>query len=123
MPDFVYAEGVTTPVSTQQQNGVYSQNITFSDCTKMFNVDKEKLFYLTIGAINANKFKTDEIQTENGYVIFIVNRGKYIATVAGIDKDNSVLKITPCNNVYYFPPIITTNIYKFIELNKDAEIK
>ena len=95
------------------------QNISYQDCTKMYNTNKENLFYLSIGSINANKFTIEEIQTNNGYIIFSAGKNKYVATVAKIDKDNSILKITPCNNLYYFQPGIISNIYKYIDLNKD----
>ncbi len=116
----VFAEGVST---APKQSQVVSRSVSYQECTKIFNVNKEKLFYLTIGAVNANRFKTDEIQTENGYVIFSVNKNKYTATIAGVDKENSILKITPYNNVYYFQPEIISNIYKYIEINKDSELK
>lgn len=96
------------------------QNILYDNCTKMYNMEQEKLFYLTLGAINANKFSIDEIQSNNGYIIFAAGKHKYLATIAKIDKDNSILKITPCNNLYYFQPGIITNIYKHIDLNKDT---
>ena len=115
-----YAEVAQTP---QAQSATAYQNINYEDCTKIYNLDKEKLFYLSIGAINANKFKLEEIQTQNGYLIFSTGKNKYLATVAGIDNDNSILKITPCNNLYYFQPGIITNIYKYIDLNKDTELK
>ena len=85
----------------------------------MYNTDKKNLFYLSLGAINANRFKIEEIQTNNGYIIFSTGKNKYLATVSEIDKDNSILKITPCNNLYYFQPGIISNIYKYIDLNKD----
>lgn len=116
----VFAEGVQTP---QTQPATTYQNINYEDCTKIFNLNKEKLFYLSIGAINANKFKLEEIQTQNGYLIFSTGKNKYLATIAGIDNENSVLKITPCNNLYYFQPGIITNIYQYIDLNKDTELK
>ena len=106
-----------------QQSATTYQNINYEDCTKIFNIDKKKLFYLSIGAINANEFKLEEIQTQNGYLIFSTGKNKYLATVAGIDNENSILKITPCNNLYYFQPGIITNIYKYIDLNKDTELK
>ena len=100
-----------------------AQNIAFENCTKMFAVNKEKLFYLTLGAISANRFNVDEIQSESGYVIFSVAKNKYLVTIAGIDASNSILKITPCNDVYIFPPGILINMYKYIELNINTEIK
>ena len=99
------------------------QNIMFQNCTKIFAVNKEKLFYLTLASLSANRFTVDEIQTANGYIIFTVNRNKYLATVASFDSANSILKITPCNNVYNFPPGILLNTFKYIDLNLNTEIK
>ena len=99
------------------------QNIMFQNCTKIFAVNKEKLFYLTLASLSANRFTVDEIQTANGYIIFTANRNKYLATVASVDSANSILKITPCNNVYNFPPGILLNTFKYIDLNLNTEIK
>ena len=111
------AQPVVAPPITQPQN------IVFENCTKMFAVNKEKLFYLTLSAVTANKFSIDEIQCQNGYIIFSAANNKYLANVAGIDADNSILKITPCNNVYFFPPGVLLGMYKYIELNLNTEIK
>jgi hypothetical protein len=89
----------------------------------MFPVNKEKLFYLTMSAVTANKFSIDEIQTQNGYIIFSAANNKYLATIAGIDADNSILKITPCNEIYFFPPGVFLGMFKYIELNLNTEIK
>ncbi len=99
-----------------------SQNIMFEDCTKIFGVNQEKLFYLTLASITANRFNIDEIQSENGYIIFSANRNKYLATIAKVDRTNAILKITPCNNIYNFPPGIITNTFKYIDLNLTAKI-
>lgn len=99
------------------------QNIMFSSCTKLYAVNQEKLFYLTLASLSANKFTIDEIQTANGYIIFSVNRKQYLATVANVDNVNSILKITPCNNIYNFPPGILLNTFKYIDLNLNIEIK
>lgn len=117
----VYAD---TPAQPQAAPAITTpQNIAFETCTKMFAVNKEKLFYLTLGAISANKFTVDEIQTNNGYIIFTAAKNKYLATVAGVDSSNSVLKITPCNDIYFFQPGIIINMFKYIDLNLNVEIK
>lgn len=117
----VSAEGV---VQTQAAPPItVPQNITFGNCTKMYAVNKEKLFYLTLAAVTANKFNVEEIQSNNGYVIFSAARNKYLATVAGIDANNSILKITPCNDIYFFPPGIIINMFKYVELNLNTEVK
>lgn len=120
----VYAEA--TGVVSQPNSAppvTQPQNVDFESCTKMFPVNKEKLFYLTLGAVTANKFSIDEIQTQNGYIIFSAVNNKYLATIAGIDSDNSILKITPCNEIYFFQPGILLGMYKYIELNLNTEIK
>ena len=99
-----------------------SQNIMFENCTKIFGINQEKLFYLTLASISANRFNVEEIQSSHGYIIFSVNRNKYLATISKIDKTNAILKITPCNNVYNFPPGVITNTFKYIDLNMTTKI-
>lgn len=111
------------PQANPAQTATSYQNISYEDCSKIYDTDKVNLFYLTIGAVNANRFKIEEVQTNNGYIIFSTGKNKYLAIVAEIDKKNSILKITPCNNLYYFQPGIISNIYKYIDLNKDIIVK
>ena len=99
------------------------QNVAFEDCTKMFEINKEKLFYLTLGAVSANRFTVEEIQTSNGYIIFTAANNKYLATIAGIDANNSILKITPCNNIYFFPPGVILGMFKYVGININTDIK
>ena len=70
-----------------------------------------------LASISANRFKVEEIQSAYGYIIFSANRNKYTAAVAKVDNKNSILKITPCNNVYNFPPGIITNTFKYIDIS------
>ena len=120
----VFAEPVQT---TGQQPATppitQPQNISFENCTKMFATNKERLFYLTLSAVTANRFSIDEIQSNNGYIIFSAVNNKFLATIAGIDADNSILKITPCNDIYFFPPGVFLGMYKYIELNLNTEIR
>ena len=98
---------------------VTAQNIPFENCTRMFTgVSKENLFMLTLSAISTNKYSVEEIQTKDGYIIFTALKNKYLATVSGIDNNNSILKITPCNDIYFFQASILSNIFKYIEANK-----
>ena len=114
-------QAVTAQI-TAQQAITTPQNIAYANCTKMFTVNKEKLFYLTLGGISANNFTIEEIQTENGYVIFSAAENKYLATIAGIDAQNSILKITPCNDIYFFPPGIFLNMFRYIDLNINTSV-
>lgn len=116
-----YADEIPAVNTVNSQQAIVTpQNILFENCTKIFSTDKENLYYLTLASIVANRFQVDEVQTSNGYVIFTANRNKYLATIAQIDKSNSILKITPCNNVYNFPPGILLNTFKYIELSLNS---
>ena len=124
--NYASAEEVQIAQTSQSQSTpnplTVAQNIMFENCTKIFGVNQEKLFYLTLASISANRFNIDEIQSANGYIIFSANRNKYLASIAKVDKSNAILKITPCNNVYNFPPGIITNTFKYIDLNLTAKI-
>ncbi len=93
------------------------QNVPFEQCTKIFNIDAENLFYLTIAGINANRFQIDEIQSKTGYILFNAVNKEFLASVVKLDSKNSLLRVTPANNVYYFQPGIVLNLFKYIELN------
>ena len=49
-------EQLSVQNQAQQPSITTPQNIPYESCTKMFAVNKEKLFYLTLGAISANNF-------------------------------------------------------------------
>lgn len=95
---------------------VQPQSVDFGVCTRFFKMDSQKLFYLTLASVNANRFKIDEIQSQSGYVLFTAAQKQFLATVVTIDSKNSMLKITPCSNVYVFPIGIVQNMFKYIEL-------
>lgn len=112
----------TTPAVNNQVSPIEPQYVSFHQCTKIFPTDTEKLFYLAIASINANKFKIDEIQSKSGYILFTVVKKQFLLSIATVDKKNAIVKITPTNNNYYFPVGIVTNIFKYIELNIDTPV-
>jgi hypothetical protein len=91
--------------------------VEIENCNKIFKTDCKKLFFLTLSSINANRFTIDEIQSKTGYIIFSVGQRQFLAIVITINAQNSLLKITPCNNDYNFPIGIVQNMFKYIELN------
>ena len=98
------------------------QNIRYEACTKVFAIDNVSLFYLTIASINANRFKIDEIQSKSGYIIFTVVNRKFLASVSNVNTKQSMLKITPVDNNYYFQPGILSNIFAYIDINLNGKI-
>lgn len=103
------------------QSLVTPLNVDFEYCNKIFNVNSERLFYLTIASINANKFRIDEIQTKSGYILFTAANKQFLANISELDSKRSLLKVTPANNIYYFPLGIVVNLFKYIELNTDLQ--
>lgn len=121
------AEGAsvnTAPkVVTQQPAPIQPQPIDFALCNKIYRIDAQRLFYLTLSGVNANRFTIDEIQSKSGYILFTVVKRQYLASVLTIDAKTSMLKITPCDNIYYFPVGIVQNMFKYIELNVNTPIE
>ncbi len=102
---------------------VTPQNVSFEICTKTFAMNSDRLFYLTLAAVNANRFEIKEIQSKTGYILFMAVGKEFLASVISIDKYRSMLKITPANNNYFFAPGIVLNMYKYIELNASEHLQ
>lgn len=101
---------------------VTPQEVSFDACTKTFNMTPDKLFYLAMASANANRFKIDEIQSKTGYILFTAVNKQFLASVVKKDGLHSQLKITPTNNVYYFPPGIVLNFFRYIEFNASSPV-
>lgn len=102
---------------------VTPQNIDFSRCTKVFDFPVEKLFYMSILALNANNFEIEELQSKMGYILFKGAGKSFLMSVVKVTPEKSMLKITPSDNVYIFPYGVVYNIYKYIELNADEQLQ
>jgi len=110
------AQAVEQP--TYKNTVMVPQTLQLGQCVKTFNVHFEKLFFLTETAINSNNYDIEEIQSKGGYIVFSVAQYKFLATIYAFGPSNAILKITPCNNIYTFPPMIITNIFRYIEQNQ-----
>lgn len=111
----VYTQTISTLVTPQ--------NVEFSTCTKEYALNQETLYYLTIAAINANRFEVQELQSKTGYILFRAVNKEFLAAIVKLGVNKSMLKITPTNNNYYFPPGIVLNIFKYIDVNLNESIK
>ena len=114
------ADTYTTQTYTYSPNMstlVTPQNVAFASCTQQYAISQEKLYYLTVAAVNANRFTVVELQSKTGYVLFKAVNRDFLATVVKLGVNKSMLKITPTNNNYYFAPGIVSNMFKYIDLN------
>ncbi|MFR1671728.1 MAG: hypothetical protein ACLSWI_02150 [Candidatus Gastranaerophilaceae bacterium] len=101
---------------------VTPQEVSFNTCTKFYSMPADKLFYLTMASINANRFSIDEIQSKTGYILFTAVNKQFLASIVKMDSSRTLLKITPTNNVYYFPPGVVLNIFKYVDVNAGSPV-
>lgn len=101
---------------------VSPQEVSFNTCTKFYSMPADKLFYLTMASINANRFSIDEIQSKTGYILFTAVNKQFLASIVKMDSSRTLLKITPTNNVYYFPPGVVLNIFKYVDVNAGSPV-
>lgn len=99
------------------------QTVSFDNCTKTYYISAEKLFYLTLASISANRFEIKEMQSKAGYILFKAANKEFLASVVYYGLNKSMLKIVPVNNNYYFAPGIIYNIFKYIDLNYDKPVE
>ena len=115
------------PAFAQEQPSISTLITTqlnkYQNCVKVFNTDNVTLYFLTIAAINANRFEIEEIQSKAGNILFTAVNKQFLATVSNVNTNQSILRITPVDSNYYFQPGIVSNIFKFIEMNMHQKIE
>lgn len=111
---------VTVP---QMVSPTIPQVVSFEQCIKKYEIPVEKLYFLSLASINANKFNINEIQSKSGYILFTAGNRQYLASVNRVDNKSSILKIVPADNNYYFPLGVLTNFFKYIDLNVTTQIE
>ena len=115
-----YAEE-TLPVQPAQTPAVVSYT-NYRDCIKLYKVSSKKLFFLTLSAVNENKFRLLEMQSRNGYIIFDEDGREFLLNVMKKDNNYTFLRLTPADNNYYFSPTIPQKIFNYIESKINVEI-
>lgn len=95
----------------------------YKDCIRLYKMPFGKLFYLTLSSVNANKYTILEMQSRNGYIIFEEDGREFLLNVMRKDKNYTFLRLTPADNNYYFAPTIPQKIFRYIDLNFNADIK
>lgn len=111
------ASNVWAEESMSLSTMVTPQNVDYNLCTRNYILTPEKLFYIAIASINANRFTIDEIQSKTGYILFTAVGRQYLASVVKVDSSKSMLRITPTSNNYFFAPGIVLNVFRYIDLN------
>ena len=106
---------------TYKQNAASYTN--YKDCIRLYKLPYEKLYYLALSSANFNKYEIKEMQSRNGYIIFEAEGREFLLDILKKDKNYTFLKLTPCDNNYYFNPQIPRKIYNYVDLHFNSEVK
>lgn len=96
---------------------------SYKDCIRLYKLPYDKLYFLALSSINSNKYKIMEMQSRNGYIIFEAEGREFLLNIMKKDKSFTFLKLTPCDNNYYFSPFIPQKIFRYVDINFNTEIK
>ena len=102
-------------------NLIIKPSTEFSQCTKTFPVEVEKLFYLVLSATNEYNYELKEIQTKSGYIIFETGYRKFLASIIYVSSNKSMLKITPYSGNYDFPPEVVSKVFNYVEKYQNVQ--
>lgn len=119
-PVFAQDKNDTMEVTYAQTAASYTN---YRDCIRLYKLPYGKLYALALSSINSNKYEILEMQFRNGYVIFEAEGREFLLTAMKKDKSFTFLKVTPCDNNYYFSPTIPQKIFRYIDLNFNADLK
>lgn len=95
----------------------------YKECIRLYKLPVQKLYFFALSSINSNKFEVKEMQSRNGYVIFEADGREFLLTAMKRDKSYSYLRLTPCDNNYYFSPTIPQKIFRYVDVNFNEDIK
>lgn len=71
----------------------------FEDSFKIYGRDADVIYMSALSAINAsNKFEIAEIQTKNGYILFLYGSRYYLLTVTKRYQNQTEVKVMPQNS-------------------------
>lgn len=100
------------------QNATANTKTELTNCVKTFPIGYEKLFYLALAGMNEYDYQIKEVQSKGGYIVFITNNQKFLASIVYVSSTKSMLKITSFNGDYNFASDIPQKLFKYIETNQ-----
>ena len=90
------------------------------ECYKIYPVDADNLFMSSLNVLSSsNKYNISEIQSKNGYILFLTGSKYYLLTITKRYKNQSEIKILPQNSDYSQGSSVALAIFNLL----DSEIK
>ena len=88
----------------------------FEDSFKIYPQDADIIFMSALSAINSsNQFEIAEMQTKNGYILFLHGSRYYLLTVTKRYQNQSEVKIMPQNSDYSQGSVVAKEIFTLID--------
>ena len=115
------AKAESTIDKTYKQNQASYTN--YHDCIRLYKLPFGKLYFLAQSAANALNYEIKEMQSRNGYLIIEAEGREFLLDISAKDKTYTYLKLTPCDNNYYFNPQIPRKIFNYVDLHFNTDIK
>ncbi len=112
-------------LQAQEKSTVQSQSAytSYHDCIRLYKLPFGKLYFLALSAATALGYEIRELQSRNGYIIIEADGHEFLLSVNAKNKSYTYLKLSPCDNNYYFNPQIPKKIFNYVDLNFNMDIK
>ena len=87
-----------------------------SESYKIYSKNADDLFMSALGAISSSdKFKIIEIQSRNGYILFLYGSRYYLLTVTKRYQNQTEVKIMPQNSDYSQGSAVAQHVFSLID--------
>ena len=96
---------------------------SYHDCIRLYKLPFGKLYFLALSAANSLGYEIKEMQSRNGYIIIEAGGREFLLSANAKNKSYTYLKLSPCDNNYYFNPQIPKKIFNYVDLNFNMDIK
>ena len=91
-----------------------------NECYKIYSKDADSLFMSALSAISSSdKYEISEIQTKNGYILFLAGSKYYLLTLTKRYQNQTEIKILPQNSDFSQGSEVAKDLFLLI----DNEIK
>lgn len=103
----------------------FALGASIEECYKLYPYEADSLFMAALSAIsNDPNYELAEIQTKNGYILFLADSKYYLLTLTKRYKNQTEIKILPQNSDYSNITAVTSNVFNLInqEVLKPMEL-
>lgn len=94
----------------------FAAQSSLQDCYKIYNKDADLLFMSALSAINSDsKFDISEIQSKNGYILFLYGSKYYLLTLTKRYQNQTEIKILPQNSDFSQGGAVAQTVFNLID--------